>query len=281
MNRFGLPSEDHQPVTWFRGYPVYVTHLIVAVYAVSMIVTAGLMAANSHSVFLWLRFDSESVFRGQIWRYLTYGLWNPPSIFFAVNMLFLTMFGREVERFFGRATFLKFYATLYLVTPAVFTVFGIWWPMRWAGETGSLAVFVAFATLLPEAEMMFGILAKWGALILVSIYTLMWVADHNYAALLSLWATVGFAHFFVRYQQNQFTLPTISVFKRKPKLRVLRDDEVEVTPLVKSPKSDTMAEVDALLDKIAKSGIGSLTSAERAKLDRARDDLKKRGSTHR
>ena len=38
-----------------------------------------------------------------------------------------------------------------------------------------------------------------------------------------------------------------------------------------------MAEVDALLDKIAQSGIGSLTAKERAKLESARDDLKKRG----
>jgi hypothetical protein len=37
-----------------------------------------------------------------------------------------------------------------------------------------------------------------------------------------------------------------------------------------------MAEVDALLDKIAQSGIGSLTAKERAKLDAARSEMKKR-----
>ena len=40
----------------------------------------------------------------------------------------------------------------------------------------------------------------------------------------------------------------------------------------------TMAEVDALLDKIAVSGIGSLTPKERAKLEAAREDLMKRGA---
>jgi len=39
-----------------------------------------------------------------------------------------------------------------------------------------------------------------------------------------------------------------------------------------------MAEVDALLDKIAQSGIGSLTTKERAKLDAARAELLKRES---
>ena len=38
-----------------------------------------------------------------------------------------------------------------------------------------------------------------------------------------------------------------------------------------------MAEVDALLDKIAQSGIASLTPKERAKLDAAREGLLKRG----
>ena len=38
-----------------------------------------------------------------------------------------------------------------------------------------------------------------------------------------------------------------------------------------------MAEVDALLDKIATSGISSLTAQERAKLDAARAELQKRG----
>ena len=37
-----------------------------------------------------------------------------------------------------------------------------------------------------------------------------------------------------------------------------------------------MAEVDALLDKIARSGLSSLTAKERAKLDAAREDLGKR-----
>ena len=39
-----------------------------------------------------------------------------------------------------------------------------------------------------------------------------------------------------------------------------------------------MAEVDALLDKIATSGFSSLTAKERARLDSARDELSKRGT---
>src|SRR5688572_1111727 len=109
MNRFGSPSEEHQPITWLRGYPIYATHLIVLVYVVSMIVTSLLLAAHASVVMTWLYFDSELVFKGQLWRFFSYGLWNEPSIWpFAIDMVFLMFFGREVEKFFGRVVFLRF-----------------------------------------------------------------------------------------------------------------------------------------------------------------------------
>jgi hypothetical protein len=44
-------------------------------------------------------------------------------------------------------------------------------------------------------------------------------------------------------------------------------------------KPEATAEVDALLDKIAAQGIGSLTAKERAKLDAARAELLKKAPT--
>jgi hypothetical protein len=46
-------------------------------------------------------------------------------------------------------------------------------------------------------------------------------------------------------------------------------------------EEEANSEVDALLDKIAKSGIGSLTAKERKRLEKAREDLMKRESPHR
>ena len=278
MERFGSPSEEHQPITWLRGYPIYAAHFIVLVYVVSMVVTTLLMAFNVSRVAGWVAFESDEVLHGQLWRYLTYGLWNPPSLSFAINMVFLTLFGREVEKFFGRVTFLRFYFVLYLLTPLLFTLLGLWWPMVLVGATGSFAVFVAFATLYPDAVMMFNILAKWAAIILVGIYGLMALAAKDLTGLLSLIVTVGFAYAFVRYQQGHLTLPRLRFARPKPNLRVLPDLDSEPATKPRSNKENAMAEVDALLDKIAQSGIASLTAKERAKLDRAREDLKNRGS---
>jgi hypothetical protein len=282
MNVYGS-SDEHQPVAWLRGYPLYVAHLIVAGYVLSMIVTGVMMAANSAHHLAWLNFSSEAVLRGEVWRVLTYGLVNPPSLWFAIDMLMIVWFGRELEKFFGRRIFLWFFATLYLVAPVVLLLLGLWQPTGLSGERGAFAFFVAFATLYPNAVMLFSLLAKWVALILVGLQSLIFLSQRQHVALITLWASAGYAFAFVRFQQGVITLPRFRFrFPRaKPKLRVLPDLPVGKTAASRPAADDSMAEIDALLDKIATSGIASLTPKERARLDAARDDLLRKTSSRR
>lgn len=276
---WGSPSEEHQPVTWLRGYPIYGAHLIVVVYVATMLLTTLVLATRLGGALQWLEFHSDLVLRGQLWRVLTYGLVNPPSLQFVVDMFMIAWFGRELERFFGRKTFFVFYGALYLLAPVLYLALGLWRPMTLSGEFGGFALFIGFATLFPNAALLFGILAKWFAAILVGIFSLMRLAANDWIGLFVLWCTVGFAFGFVRYHQGAFSLPKFRLWRRKPHLRVLPDLPAKAMPPPKPVRTDsTMAEVDALLDKIAKSGIGSLTSKERAKLDAARADILKRGS---
>lgn len=268
------PSENHQPVTWFRGYALYATHLIVMGFVASMIVTAFLTPARLAS----LIFSSALVLKGEVWRVLSYGLVNVPSLNFAIDMALTIWFGRELERFFGRRKFLILFAGLYLLSPALFTVIGLWHPLVLSGETGAFAIFVAFATLYPNVPMFFNLLTKWLALILVGLFTLIAISQRDVMGLISLWASTGFAYVFVRYQMGDFTLPKFSLFQSRPKLRVLSDPipaKKSAAPKVEATES-SMAEVDAVLDKIARSGIASLTAKERATLDAAGAQLTKR-----
>jgi hypothetical protein len=276
MNVYGS-SDEHQPVTWVRGYPLYAAHLIVAVFVVSMIATAIAMAAGGAQGLNLLRFSSEAVLNGQVWRVFTYGFVNPPSLWFAIDMLMIVWFGRELEKFFGRRIFLWLFGTLYLLSPVVMLGIGLMQPTVLAGQRGAFALFVAFATMHPNAVMMFNLLAKWVALILVGLFSLIHLADRDLVSLITLWSTTGYAFLFVRVQQGAITLPKFSFPRRKPKLRVLPD--LPAKPKAAPRASDeSMAEVDALLDKIATSGIGSLTPKERARLDAARENMLKRTS---
>ena len=273
MNRFGTPDDEHQPVLWLGGYAIYAAHLIALVFAVSVVVTTLTMFFNIGLLAAWLPFNSELVLRGQVWRVLTYGLVNPPSLQLVFDLLFIVWFGREVEKFVGRRKFLWLYAGIYLVTPLLFTLIGLWVPMQRAGEIGAFALFIAFATLYPNAVMMFDVLAKWAALILVGIFTLMALAYHDSAGLIALWGTCGWAYAYVRHEQGAFALPSFRFGQRPPNLRVLPDLPAKPAARSAAVPTATMAEIDGLLDKIARSGLASLTEKERTKLNEARAEM--------
>ena len=280
-------SDEHRPVMWWRGYPVYAAYFIVVVFVASMFATVLLNLFGLGQLLTGLVYLSGEVLLGEVWRLVTYGFVNPMSNTnqawnFVMDMAIFVWFGREVEKHYGRRKFLVFYGIVYLITPLLFTLIGIWRPLMLVGETGAMAVFIAFATLYPNVPVFFGLISKWVAVILVAVYTLVALNNRDEASLISMWATSAFAFAFVRYQQGIITLPRLNLFRRGPKLRVLPDLKPEKSPVGKSERQvSSMAEVDALLDKIAQSGISSLTSKERAKLDAARTDLLKKDAGRR
>jgi membrane associated rhomboid family serine protease len=267
-------SEDQRPLTYLGGYPIHAATLIVVVYVVSLIITSLLMASGQSVVGEWLMFDSHLATGGaQIWRFFTYGLWNPPSINFVVNMFIIVWFGRELERFFGRKIFLRFYGMLYFLQPVLYALLGLLFGRQQIfGETGAFALFIAFATLYPNVALLFNILAKWLAVILVGIYSLMALADRQIVPLITLWAAVGFAYAFVRHEQGRWSLPKIN-FVRRPKFRVVPKAETTAKSSASNSDDDDQSDMDALLDKIARSGMSSLTAKERARLEQAREAL--------
>ena len=201
----------NQPVTWIGGRPIYTAHILALGFVVSMVLTTILSALNFQAVLLWLSFQSAGVLRGQVWRIFTYGLVNRPNLGFVFEMLMLVWFGHELEKFFGRRTFLLLYACLYLLSPLLGTALGPWRPSQLAGESASFAIFIAFATLYPNVAMIFNILAKWIAWVLVGIYTLEAIGARDGFGLITLWATTGFAFAFVSYQQGKLRLPSFSI----------------------------------------------------------------------
>jgi Rhomboid family len=271
-------SEDHKPVMWLRGYPVYSTHVIVGIYVISMLITTIAGPEGMSAMVAYMSFSSELVLHGQVWRALTYGLVNPPSLGFAIDMVLLVWFGRELERFFGRKIFLRFYGTIYLLSPLVYTLLGFFRPTAFFGETGGLAVFVAFATLYPGACILFFLTAQWVAIILVGVYTVMALYARDMIGLVALWVSVAFAYAFVQYERGRLHFPRIRLpsFKSRPKLRVLPNPASHPEQEDVDEQDASMTEIDALLDKIAKSGIASLTPKERKRLEKAREDLMKR-----
>src|SRR5881296_2018881 len=127
---FGVTtSDDYRPVAWMGRYPVDVTTMLVGVHVAAAVFTAILVAVGASSVLTWLQFDSAAIwYGGQVWRLFTYAFVHAPSalLWFAIEMYLLFAFGREVERFVGRRSYIGLYVILLLLPAVILTLCSFW-----------------------------------------------------------------------------------------------------------------------------------------------------------
>ncbi len=291
-------SDDYQPLLWVRGYPVHAAVLLVVLHVLALVVCCVLSFLNvlpplgSISYVNLLGFVPDQAWHhGALWQFLTYGFCRYPSPWFLLDMLFLYMWGREVERYFGRKTFLLLYSALWLAGPILISAFYAVTKLNFPltdSQFVDFGVFVAFVTIYPNVQFFFGILAKWLAFALLGIWTLMFLAQRDLPELLILWGSVAAAFFGTRYASAggggfsmlgtmREVLPQRSMpsgVKPRMKPRRALDTHSAETP------RDVHDSIDPLLEKISRHGLAILTHGERATLERARASLlrKERGT---
>jgi hypothetical protein len=207
---------------------------------------------------------------------------NPPSIWLVLNSYFLWRFGEQVERHLGRRTFVSLLLWLIFVPPALSTLCGLAGVTLGIGAGISAAefgVFIGFATLYPRAQLsiIIATVEVWVlAAIFVGVSALSSLAAQDWPGLTLLAVSVGTAIAFIRYHQGHWKFPSWTQRRQRAKFRVVRHSEDTrksredpITPRV-PPK------VDAVLEKISREGMGSLTEEERRVLEAASKDLSKR-----
>lgn len=280
-------ADDRGAWFTFAGHPVHAPLALVAASIVSMLFTTFAIALN-YDLSAQLRFSSSAILeRGEVWRLFSYVLWNPPTVSFALELLMLWWFGRELESFFGRRAFLKLCAGIVLMPALVGVAAGPLLPVEWIGLPGDFALFVAFATMAPNVLLLFGVSAKWTALIFLGVQVLSYAAAHAWGQLLHSISAAAFAFGYIRVQQGLWELPQLRLPQTAPKLRVLeavpapaataQGKMVHLT-VVADEDAGALASIDPLLEKISRTGIGSLSVEERAQLELAREALLKKES---
>lgn len=275
------PREDYRPFGYLGRIPLYVTTILVIAYVAAMVAIALFKAGNAPDFSALLLYDSDDVrLHYELWRFFTYPLVNGPSIWFAVEMYLLYSFGREVERFIGRASFGMLYVSLVVLGPCLMTAAGTWrYGMLAGSQTVNFAVFIAFCSIYPNVEIFFTFKAKWIAAVFLGIVSLQLLAARALVELLIFWATCLAAFLFIKYLRGQFQFSLRGYFRRRRSRRALRSvPGPRPVPPKKpvTPRDDVIESIDPLLDKIAREGIGSLTAREREKLEQARAELLKK-----
>src|SRR5205823_9855339 len=232
---FGVTtSDDYRPVAWMGRYPVDVTTMLVGVHVAAAILAAILVAFGAGSILAYLQFDSGAVWSGgQLWRLFTYAFVHAPSglLWFAIEMYMLFVFGREVERFVGRRSYIALYLILLITPAALLTIWGLWQRSALAGSPAlHFGIVVAFATIYPRVELFLRIMAKWIALILAGVYTFQLLAYHAWTELAVVWTSIGAAFLFIELRGAGPELAGWSNVKarigHKPKIRVLQRTHV-------------------------------------------------------
>jgi membrane associated rhomboid family serine protease len=266
---------DNQPLGRIGGMPVYLTTIIVAAIVVGLVVSAfaGIMNAM-----VWFAFDPAAFWRqGQVWRLLSYLIVDQVNFFTLFSLFFLYSFGRNCEQEMGRNRYLVFLALL-IVSPALAA--SLLWLLGYGGGVMgtlhlSMGLIIAFATIYPNVEWFASIPLKFVAMACVFLAAVGHVGQRDFIGLGCTLATCAMAFGYIRAIRSGFfsALSWSALFQRKPKLRVLPDLPAEERNPARSAKASAQMEMDALLDKIAHSGLNGLTAKERARLETLRENL--------
>jgi len=264
---------------WFRigSLDVTTTIFVVLIGVVSMFLWAG-----EPSIIRPLILDPYKVRHGELWRLVTWPLYNPPSLNAVIIIAVFWFLGRDLESLLGRIRFALFLLLITVLPAIVATLVN--------APQGSLryieiGVLVAFAAERPTARFFFGIPAWAIALVIVGIEILQFTGSRTGSQLIFLAVLCVTAVFALRAfgfgDAIAKWIPQIKLPKRKPKRA--RGAAAGGPVVVQGPWSpattdDAMrqARIDSLLDKIAASGLDSLTPEERKWLNdaskRSRDD---------
>jgi membrane associated rhomboid family serine protease len=257
-----------------------------------------------------LKLNVDAVLHGQVWRLLTYAFLHDPGVgpapgqFFwhiVFNMLFLYWFGRDLEEMYGPREFLAFYLVSALVGGLAFLATGLLTGSQYCiGASGAVtAVMVLCALHFPHRTvLLFFVLpvplwALVGFQVVLDSFLFVNQAAGGQALKSRVAVTVhlggaAFAFLYYRYQWRLSRIwslvGTWKAQRRRPKLRVYREEEARPTAAVPAaappPAADVdeqlEAKLDAVLEKVARSGQASLTESERQILLRASEIYKKR-----
>jgi membrane associated rhomboid family serine protease len=250
----------------------------------------------------WLILDTGKVLSGQVWRLLTYAFLHDPEtlwhIFF--NMLFLWWFGSDLELIYGSREFLTFYLVAACLGGVAYTgwAFATNQPSLCLGASGAVTALLVLCAchfphrliyvmfLLPVPLWLFAIfnVAQDAFMFLGTIKTPVAVVVHL--------AGAGFA--FAYYKMHWRIYPLLTGFslklprrRHRPRLRLYRPEDADVreepVPVAATPPGEAgsvdehlEAKLDAVLEKLARTGKESLTDSERQILMRASEIYKRR-----
>lgn len=254
------------------------------------------------------------VLEGGIWRLLTWPIPNQPDIWTVLLIVIFFFLGSQLEAQMGRKPFAMFLLAMTFIPAVMVTILELVTGVAGAASGLrflELGVLVAFAVVNPTARFFFGIPAWAIAGVIIVIDTLQFLGARETYGLTLLFSVLIVALFGIRalgHAEEQTWIPKVPLpakFGGDPYRAANKRREKASRPDVGSgfasggvpkpkfgrsgpnlqsvpPPADSVeerladAEIDALLDQVASSGLDSLTPAQRKRLEAHSKRLRKR-----
>lgn len=275
---------------------IAVNVLVFAIYFVLIKIVPSLHISNYLKLY-----TSISEFQKHFWGLFTYSFLHEDFFHLLSNMLFLFFFGTLIQEYLGSKKLLNIYVLggvfgglSYIAAYYFFKKFGVTLLDSTLGASASVfAIAFAAATLLPEYEFnflrLFFVKIKYVALFFLVFH---FVAEYSKGGFSTIGGAIthlggaitGYLYILLLRNGRDLGSPIEGFLdwwrnfgKPKPKMRVTHRRYSESTVSSKGAGGASLDpeyfpdqdEVDAILDKIGKSGYESLTREEKQKLYRA------------
>ena len=247
---------------------------LIGLNAAAFIAQLVLTSWNQPLVLEYLGLSDRGINDAYAWQFFTAPLLHNNIWHFAADMLVLYFIGRDVEAIIGQRQFLFLYlfgafsgelGHLFLM-PSDCVLFG--------ASGGVAAIFIAYATILPELEMT--TLLLFMVPVRLKMRRLAQIALVGAVALLlyDRSGAVGHSAFVGGAIAGWFYAHLLGFGRTSLLQRVLRQRRLEAARL-QSMRADQFVaeEIDPLLEKISQRGLASLSRRERRLLEQAREKM--------
>ncbi len=270
---FSSPRRRDSGDPWFRvgSVDVTTTVFVSAIAALSMLA----YAANTRSLDALVLYTSK-VRSGQLWRLVTWPVPNVPSFWLLFTFAMFWYLGHRVEASFGRVRYTWLLVCLTVIPALLSTLLGLLTSRLDVGmgglQTIGIGVFMAYMAEHPFAPFFpFGIPA-WALAVLVDgIYVLSLIGQRAWGEVVFALMVDGIALLVARSYGLAEELKWIPMVplpgaKRAAMKRRMATGAAEWRGVGVKADTQPQAEMDRLLDKIAASGMDSLTAEEKRRL---------------
>ncbi len=241
----------------------------------AFLVVSILLLANFQNAVESLGLSVIGLTEGKLWQPFTFSLIHQNPIWLAISLLMLWLFAPSLEQHVGRIHLYGIYISGVLCGAGLFLLVTLV-----SGRAGSIAlgstcatsaVFMAFVALYPNVQFLFGIRAKYWAMVAAAIS--LWFLSGSLHQLLPLggmlaglvyvkWLSAETAASFLNRNLGAIVAKVSAGRERQAYAEQQSSPET-------SPVHFITKEVDPILDKISKHGMQSLTSEEKRILEKA------------